>query len=153
MAKTKVKETIEELAKNLCALIGINASVMVNEKDDSSYEVDLETDSEAGLLIGFRGENINAIQTVLGMMVKSVNNEWIRIVVNVGDYRQKEEQKLVDLADQAAQRALETKTEQPLYNLTATQRRVVHMHLSMRKDITTESEGVEQERYLVVKPK
>lgn len=144
---------IQKLAEELISLTGVSAQVEVVDLGENTYEVNLSTEDETGLLIGFRGENINAIQTILGIMLKGQTGEWARLVVNVGDYRQKQDEKLKELADQSADRAVETKSAQPIYNLNATQRRVVHMHLSARDDITTESEGVEPERYLVVRPK
>lgn len=148
-----MNKTIQELTEKLLELAGVSAQVEVVDLGENTCEVNLSTDDETGLLIGFRGENINAIQTVLGIMLKGQTGEWYRLVVNVGDYRQKQEEKLKDLADQSADRAVETKEPQPIYNLNATQRRVVHMHLSQRNDVITESEGVEPERYLVVKAK
>ena len=147
-----IVETIEKLTKELFSLAGVDVKIVVSENEEGVYEVNLETPEETGLLIGFRGENINAIQTVLGIMVKGVTGEWVRIVVNVGDYRQKQEQKLFVLADQSADRAIETKEPQPIYNLTAGQRRIIHMYLSKRGDVLTESQGEEPERFLVVKP-
>jgi len=147
-----IVETIEKLTKELFSLAGVDVKIVVSENEEGVYEVNLETPEETGLLIGFRGENINAIQTVLGIMVKGVTGEWVRIVVNVGDYRQKQEQKLFVLADQSADRAIETKEPQPIYNLTAGQRRIIHMYLSKRADVLTESQGEEPERFLVVKP-
>lgn len=144
---------IQKLTEELLNLAGVSAQVEVIDMGDNTYEVNLSTDDETGLLIGFRGENINAIQTVLGLMLKGQTDEWYRLIVNVGDYREKQEQKLKELADNCADRAIETKEAQPIYNLNASQRRVVHMHLSQREDVVTESEGVEPERYLVVKSK
>lgn len=148
-----MNKTIQKLTEELLNLTGVSASVEVIDLGENTYEVNLSTDDETGLLIGFRGENINAIQTVLGIMLKGQTGEWYRLVVNVGDYRQKQEEKLKELADQSADRAVETKELQPIYNLTAGQRRAVHMHLAERTDVVTESEGVEPERYLVVKAK
>lgn len=148
-----MNKTIQELTEKLLSLSGVSAQVEVIDMGENTYEVNLSTDDETGLLIGFRGENINAIQTVLGMMLKGQTGEWYRLVVNVGDYREKQEEKLKELADNCADRAIETKEPQPIYNLNASQRRTVHMHLSQRKDIATESEGVEPERYLVIKTK
>lgn len=148
-----MNKTIQDLTEKLLELSGVSAQVEVVDLGEKTYEVNLSTDDETGLLIGFRGENINAIQTVLGIILKGQTGEWYRLVVNVGDYRQKQEEKLKELADQSADRAIETKEPQPIYNLNATQRRVVHMHLSQRDDVLTESEGVEPERYLVIKAK
>lgn len=151
--KVNTLDLIKKLAEELFNLSGVNVNVLVEETEEGTYEVNLETPDETGLLIGFRGENINSIQTVLGIMVKGNTGEWVRIIVNVGDYRQKQEQKLEELANQSADRAIETKEPQPIYNLTAGQRRTIHMFLSKREDVITESEGVEPERYLVVKSK
>ena len=144
---------IQELTENLLSLAGVAAQVEVIDTGDNTYQINLITEDETGLLIGFRGENINSIQTVLGMILKGQTGEWYRLIVNVGDYREKQEEKLKELATQSADRAVETKEPQPLYNLNASQRRIVHMFLSSRNDIVTESEGVEPERYLVIKAK
>lgn len=148
-----MNDKIKSLSEDLLKLTGVTVDIEVVDLGDSTYEVNLSTEDETGLLIGFRGENINAIQTVLGIILKGQTGEWYRLVVNVGDYRQKQDEKLKELADQSADRALETKEAQPIYNLNASQRRVVHMHLSLRSDVVTESEGVEPDRYLVVRPK
>jgi len=58
---------------------------------------------------------------------------------------------LKNLAEQTAQRAIETSEPQNLYNLNPSQRRVIHMYLSENDDIVTESEGEGYERYLVIK--
>jgi len=148
-----MNKTIQELTEKLLSLTGVSAEIEVVDLGESTYEVNLSTEDETGLLIGFRGENINAIQTVLGIMLKGQTGEWYRLVVNVGDYREKQEEKLKELATQSADRAIETKEPQPIYNLSAGQRRAVHMHLANRNDVMTESSGIEPERYLVIKPK
>jgi spoIIIJ-associated protein len=144
---------IQNLTEELLKLAGVEAQVDVIDTGENTFTVNISTEDETGLLIGFRGENINAIQTVLGVMLKGQTGEWYRLTVNVGDYREKQEEKLRELATQSADRAVETKEPQPIYNLNASQRRIVHMFLADRKDVTTESEGVEPERYLVIKAK
>lgn len=153
MAKKDISKTVKELTEKLLVLLEVHANVEVIETSENTFDVNLATEDETGLLIGFRGENINSIQTVLGIMLKGATGEWIRVIVNVGDYRQKQEEKLKELANQSADRAVETKEPQPIYNLNASQRRIIHMFLSERTDVTTESQGVEPERYLVVQSK
>lgn len=144
---------IQKLAQELLDLTGVKSEIEVVKIEEDSFEVNIKTEGEAGLLIGFRGENIQSIQTLLGIMVKNKLGEWKRITVNVGDYREKQENKLKELADSIATRAVETKEAQPIYNLNAMQRRVVHMYLAERGDVTSESQGEEPNRYLVVSPK
>lgn len=147
-----MRDEIQQLVTEFFGLVGINSQFEVVEKEEKTFEINISSDSETGLLIGFRGENINSLQTIISLILKNKVGEWIRIIVNVGDYRQKQEEKLEDLANQAAQRALETGEAQPIYNLSAGQRRTIHVYLSERKDIVTESQGEEPERFLVVKP-
>lgn len=153
MTKIKRDDQIKELTEKLLSLAGVDTEIEVVDKGEDTFEVNLQTPDETGLLIGFRGENINAIQTVLGIMLKGVTGEWFRIIVNVGDYRQKQEEKLKELANISADRAIETGEPQPIYNLNASQRRIIHMHLAERGDCLSESQGEEPERYLVVKSK
>ena len=145
-----LQDSTEELLK----LMGVSANAEVSwDKDNESYLINISSDEETGLLIGKKGENLTSIQTVLSLMLKQKMGEWKRVVVNVGDYREKEEDYLKNLAESTANRAIETKEPQNLYNLKPWQRRVVHLYLSERSDVETESQGEGAERYLVVNPK
>lgn len=155
MTKEKLdsKKVLTDLSEELFSLLEVNVKVEVNEVEEGTFEVNLQTEGETGLLIGFRGENINAIQTILSLMFKGKTGEWARIVVNVGDYRQKQEDKLKDLADQTVARVIESGQAQPIYNLTPAQRRVIHLYLSDNKEVVSSSEGEGDDRYLVISPK
>lgn len=144
-------QIVEKLAKELLSLMGTKAKVNVSEdKQNQTVKVDLDTDSETGLLIGNRGETISAIQVVLGMIIRQEVGEWIRIVVDVGDWREKQEEQLRELAQQAAERVKQTGEPQSLYNLNPNQRRIIHLVLSDDSDIETQSVGEDADRYLVV---
>jgi spoIIIJ-associated protein len=142
---------IEELANELLNLMGTKAKTKVSEdKENEAFRIETE---DVCLLIGRHGETINSIQTILGMILRQQTGEWVRIIVNVGDWREKQEEYLKHLAEQAAVRVKETGQEQPLYNLTPGQRRIIHLALSSDSDLETESVGEGKDRYLVVKPK
>lgn len=123
------------------------------DKENEAFNVNVDAGDETGLLIGKKGETLLGIQTILGFLLKQKTGEWSRVLMNVGDYREKEESYLKDLAATTAQRAKDTGEPQNLYNLKSWQRRIVHMALSEDKDIMTESEGEGEERYLIVKSK
>ncbi len=153
ISKEKI-DKIEAIAKTLLNLMGSEAKVSASFDEDSQVViVNLESESETGLLIGRQGETLSAIQTVIALIARNSFGEWIRIAVNVGDYQEKQESRLKELALQTAQRAKETKEPQQLYNLTPNQRRIVHLTLSEDKELETESQGEGKDRYLVVKPK
>ena len=145
---------LQKLADELLSLMATKAKAEVSyDKDNEVFNVNIDAGDETGLLIGKKGETLLGIQTILGFLLKQKIGEWNRLLVNVGDYREKEESYLKDLAASTAQRAKETGEPQNLYNLKAWQRRVIHLTLSEDKSITTESEGEGEERYLIIKPK
>lgn len=149
MAKDVTSKT-QEVVEGLLELMGIKADFKITLEDDGVL-IDISTDEDAGLLIGRKGETLGAIQTFIAMALRQDQGEWVRVTVNIGDWREKQEEHLKHLADQAAQRAIETGDPQYLYNLNSTQRRIVHMALAENKNTETFSEGEGSERYLVVK--
>jgi len=145
---------LEKIVADLLPLMAVKATAKVEfDKENDAYNVNIDGGDETGLLIGKKGETLSSIQTVLGIMLKTATGDWSRVVVNVGDYREKEEDYLKSLAESTAQRVKETGEPQSLYNLKPWQRRIVHMHLSENSDISTESVGEDEERYIVVKVK
>lgn len=145
-------EVIKKTADELLGLMQVSGNIEVIEETSHVYEVNVDAGEANGLLIGKRGDTINSLQYVLGILLRKELTEEDRVIVNVGDYREKQEDYLKNLAQETAARARETGQEQALYNLTPAQRRIVHMELSEESDIITESQGEGDERYLIVKP-
>ena len=146
-----ITEDLSAISKDLFGFMGVTAtpSTSYNQENDT-FVVTVEAGDETGLLIGRKGETLASIQTILGIALKQKVGDWHRVVVNVGDYLEKEEDYLKNLASSAAARAKETGEPQSLYNLKPAQRRIVHMFLSEDKEVSTESIGEGEERYLVV---
>lgn len=149
--KIDLPTVIEKEAAHVLSLLGISADVSV-EKGEDLFTVNI-TSEDSGILIGYHGETLQAVQLILSLIVAKKAGEFSRIIVNVGDYRKKREEKLKQMALDAAKRAKETKQEVALTNLLPWQRRVVHMVLQDDPDITSESRGEGQERQLYVLPK
>ena len=147
----RVKD-LQKISEELLALMGTKATASVSyDKANECYLVNVDGGDETGLLIGKKGDTLMSLQTILGILLKQVTGEWERVTVNVGDYLEKEESYLKNLAESAAARAKETGEPQSLYNLKPNQRRIIHMILTEDKDVVAESEGEGEERYLVVK--
>ena len=158
MTKTKKEnsklETVLELANQLLSQMGVSAKAEGTfDEEGNAVSLNIKTESEAGLLIGKRGETLLSLQTVLSLMVKTKLGEWVRIVVNVADWREKEENYLKEMATSSAHRVKQTGEPQALYHLNSGQRRIIHMFLSEDPEVTTESVGEGEERYLLIKPK
>jgi spoIIIJ-associated protein len=148
----KNEKILKELTDELLSLMGTKATAEVSgDKENECYLVNINGGDETGLLIGKKGETLLSLQTILGIMLKQRTGEWERVTVNVGDYLEKEEEYLKNLALNTASRAKETGEPQSLYNLKPAQRRIIHMVLAEDKEVTTESLGEGEERYLVVK--
>lgn len=146
---TIIKKTTEELLK----LMSIEGKVIVEEDSlNEAYKIQIETE-EPGLLIGYHGQTISALQQILSMIITKKVDSWTRVFVNVGDYREKREEMLRKMALQAAQKVHFSGMPVVLTSLTPGERRIVHMVLSQQSDVETYSEGEGKERRLIVKPK
>lgn len=150
--KDKLKIT-QEIAEKLLTLLGFEAKVEVSEDSkNQAMLIQIET-AEPGVLIGYHGETISALQLILGIMVHKNLGEWMRVIVNIGDYRQKREEVLTRMAMNAAQRAHFSGQPVALDNLSASERRIIHLVLKDHVEVETYSEGEGRERKLVIKPK
>jgi len=144
-----VKKITEELLKNLL----IEALVEVSQEEKNNlFKVQIET-NDSGILIGYHGETIEALQLILSLIISNELGNWCRLVVNVGDYRQQREDKLKKLALNIAQKVKFSGQPQEISGLSSFERRIIHLALANHPDVFTESEGEGEERRLVVKPK
>lgn len=148
---TEVGE-IEKIVKDLIKLMGVDVKYKITEDEkNQTINVDLETENEKGLLIGKKGETLYSLQYLLALMLNQKIGEWKRIQVNIGDWKEKQDEYLKELAQKAAERAEETGEPQYLYNLNSAQRRIVHLEVSMMEGVVSESEGEGNERRLVIR--
>ncbi len=147
MVKKQLKVMEEETA-NLLALLGIEGKVSLEEKEEVVH-INIATE-ETGVLIGFHGETLYGFQLILGLICFKKLGEWSRLVVNVGDYREKREEYLRQLATSKAELARSTKTPQVISGLTPFERRVVHVVISEFNDLVSQSEGEGDNRTLTI---
>ena len=140
---THTKQVLEHLQ--------ITAEVDINfDEQTGYYHIQLQTDNPA-LLIGYRGETLSALQLMLGLLVnRDQEDDWKKLVLNVNDYRQRREETLQQLAQNAAQKV--KYTGEPYYfdQLTPAERRIIHLVLQDDPEIDTYSEGDSHNRRLVV---
>jgi len=149
----KDEKTIKVLAEELLDQILIKGEVeVVYDKENNLYAVQIKTE-DSGFLIGYHGETLAAFQLILSLMVYKKLEAWVKLTVNVGDYREKREDQLTRLALSIAQKVSFTKEAQVVPHLSSFERRIIHLALTDRPDVCTESEGEGEERILVVKPK
>jgi len=142
----RVRAVLERIVDEL----DVDASVEVSESDEEILgRVDGE---DLGLLIGRRGQTIDAVQLLCYRAAFRGRQDRKRVTVDAAGYRERRRDAVERQADRAADRALKSGNEIELEPMTPTERRVVHQHLKERSGIETFSEGEEPERCVVVAP-
>lgn len=145
-------EQVKEITEDLLKRLDIVGTVGVDMDETGAYQVQIDTE-ETGLLIGFHGRTLESFQIILSIIVSKKLDAWVKVYVNVGDYRQKREETLMHMAQRAAERAISFGHPVELPNLTPGERRVIHLTLGGDERVITESVGEGMNRTLVVKPR
>jgi hypothetical protein len=115
---------------------------------ESSLHINLEG-TDPGWLIGKHGENINALQFLLTLLLahKGIHQ---RVVLDTGNYRSKREEALKETARKLAERVRRMRRSYTMPPLPPMERRVVHLALQDQPDVSTHSEGEEPYRKVVI---
>lgn len=143
------KKIIEEFLEDFL-------SKMPGEKLE--YKVDIQENGiaidingkDAGFLIGYRGEVMNSIQNVLTNIVNKNNRSKVKIMLNIGGYREKRKKDLENLAVKISASVIKTGRNITLEPMTAYERKIIHTKLQENEKIKTYSVGEEPHRKVVV---
>lgn len=145
-------KTINGITENLLKSLDIEGTVTSSLDDQNIAHIKIETE-EAGLLIGYHGETLYSLQLIIGLIAFRKLGDWTRLVLEVGDYRKRREDQLIQMAQNLAQRVKQTGQSAVMPYLTSSERRTIHLALQEDKDVTSESEGDGDNRRLIIKPK
>ena len=143
---------VEKIQQLLHCLTFENTEVEVTELDGHANITITLPEDDSGVLIGYHGEKIDALQLIVNLVWNQNALVYTPVQVDVNGYRLRRRQTLEDLADKAAQKAIESGREILLPHLPSYERRIIHLYLESRGDVTTYSEGEGEERRLVVRP-
>ena len=144
-------QTSVEFVEGLLPLLKIDGKVMLEEKKDNSYIL-IETE-DAGRVIGYKGDSLAGIQYLANIIESNKNPNAKRVVIDSGNYKQKREESLRNLAIRIAGKVSETGRAQRLEPMDAFERRIVHTELQNYPSVETHSEGVEPFRRIVITKK
>lgn len=122
------------------------------EEDEERIVASVEGDDDYGLLIGKRGQTIDALQLLCFQAAFRGMRERKRVIVDAAGYRERRRETLTARADRAAEQALNGERRVSMDAMSAQERRVVHEHLKERAGVETYSEGDEPSRCVVVAP-
>jgi len=144
-------ERVRELVEGVLDHLDLDGEVEVEESDER-IEAEVTGDDDYGLLIGKRGQTIDALQLVCYQAAFRGSRERKRVVLDVSGYRERRRELLTARADRAAEQALEGNSTVEMDPMSAQERRVVHEHLKERAGVETYSEGDEPRRCVIVAP-
>jgi spoIIIJ-associated protein len=120
--------------------------------DEKTVTYNLTSDNN-GFLIGKNGKTLQSFQTLAGQVVNQFSEKPMKIIVDVDSYRMKQIQRLEFLARKVAKEVIQTRIPAKLDPMNAYERRIIHQTLTDWAQIQTISEGVDPNRYLVIKYK
>lgn len=107
---------------------------------------------KAALLIGKRGQTLNALQQLSQLVVNKFSNQFLLVKLDVENYRERRKESLEQLADRMADKAIRSGKKVEFEPMPSYERKVIHHALSRRLDIETFSVGTDPNRYLVIEP-
>lgn len=145
------QKKVEDMATNLLRLMDVSCQVRVAHEDDT-YMVDIETAGADGLLIGKKGQNLEALTYLLKRMVGKQFKRNVRMEVDVGGYRLRRVESLRSKAILMAGRVKTNGKEVQMEPLPAAERRIVHLALQGDPSVRTYTVGDGELRNVVVSP-
>ena len=147
--KDNKNEIINEFLTKIAGFMDITLTNKIEEKD-GRISVNMEG-NDMGLLIGYRGETLEALQTILGVVANKDAEEYVRIDLDAENYREKRKETLKNLASKKAYEAVKYNKNITLEPMNAYERRIIHMALQENDKVTTYSIGEEPYRKIVIK--
>jgi spoIIIJ-associated protein len=144
-------ERVRVLLERVLDELDLDGEVQIDEDEDQITAV-VDGEDDYGLLIGRRGQTIDAVQLLCYQAAFRGIPERKRVLVDAAGYRDRRRETLERRADRAAEQALDLSRPVELDAMSAPERRVVHERLKERPEVETYSEGTEPNRCVVVAP-
>ena len=146
----EVNNDPKEFLNKVFDAMGLEVNIDV-KTEDNEMNIELSGD-EMGVLIGKRGQTLDSLQYLTSLVVNKGNKEYIRVKVDTENYRERRKETLENLAKNLAYRVKRTKRPVTLEPMNPYERRIIHSALQNDKYVTTQSEGEEPFRKVVIKP-
>ena len=144
-AAGKAKAFLAELT----GLMGVNVEIAVGNDEEGNVFVQMTGDT-LGILIGRRGETLDAIQYLTSLKVNRGQEGYTRVTIDTENYRAKREDTLIRLANRMANRAVKTGRKVSMEPMNPYERRIIHSALQANQAVDTHSEGEEPNRHVVI---
>ena len=143
-------EIIDTFLKEFISKLPQNNDLQYEIKEENNAIDVIINGDDTGYLIGYRGEVLNSLQTILTNIVSKLSKEKVRIMLDIGGYRKKREKDLQNLAGKIASTVIRTKRDITLEPMSAYERKIIHTKLQENDKVKTYSVGEEPYRKIVV---
>jgi len=145
---------LQELTEKVVSLFGFTKeSFSISKGEEDNFNITIKESEDSGFLIGYHGKTLEAIQFILTLILFYKNDKWQRVSLEVGDYKKKKVLYLESLAEKAIEKVKFVNESVSLAPMTPAERRIVHLYLKSRKDISSSSEGEGVDRHIVISSK
>lgn len=153
ISKTNIVDKLDVVRNYLYDLLsnmGLdNFEIIVDQKSDKKVILTLMGEN-LGLVIGKRGDTLNALQTLCSVATNMSGGEYFNVIIDVGNYRKTREKVLVDLATKISKTVLKNKRKIVLEPMDAYERKIIHETIQSIEGVDSISKGAEPHRYIVV---
>lgn len=148
--KTDVIEYSKEYLNNLVTGLGLDLQ-LETKREQNCISIKMNSNNNS-ILIGKKGKTLESIQILLRQSIFNKTGIFVNIILNVENYKEKQEKNIQILSKKLAKEVLQTQIEIKMDSMNSYERRIVHETLKNYKGIKTESEGEEPNRSVVIKP-
>lgn len=148
----QIADTAVSVLQEILDQFGIEAAVEEYEGDDGEIILDA-VNGDLAVLIGRHGRTLDSLQALVSAIVNRKLGFRYPVIIDIEGYRHRRRQKLEDMARRMADRVAKQRTPARMRPMNAYERRVVHVALRSDQRVTTQSEGEDPYRQVVIKPK
>ena len=149
--KDNLADRLGEFLNGTLERMGLVSRAEIKEENGTIYATISGDDS--GVAIGYRGEALDAFQYLAATFLNEQKGDFKKVVIDCENYREKRKETLTALALRLAEKAVRLRRKIALEPMNPFERRIIHSALADSELATTESEGEEPARYIVIIPK
>ena len=150
---TVIIDPIDEARKFLLQVSEqMGAPISIEMKRDGKQVLFVMTGEKIALLIGKRGQTLNSLQYLTQLIINRFSNQYLTVILDAEDYRNRRNDTLIQLAHRLALKALKTGKDVALEPMPSYERKVIHTALSNNKRVKTFSDGSDPHRHIVIAP-
>jgi spoIIIJ-associated protein len=134
------------------ANINVQVEVMESESNEEQVVFNLKGEKELGLVIGHRGETLDALQYLTSIFINKELEDYFRVLLDAEGYRERRKETLERLAERLATKAESKQRKVVLEPMPPHERRIIHIKLKENKNVKSYSEGKEPYRKVMIEP-